>query len=207
MANQKISDRALATSLTGNEKIPLGVTGDKATTPDQLKDYIGSGVPANQTETNAGTEAAKYISPLTHRTYHTRNRVISTDAQDIAQTDDGAKIYFNSPTAIDFNIEQLTINSEIVLINIGAGVVTFVNGAGVTYSGASSLPDGSSTPTSAIITYFTATTPIILTGSGGGGGGGTWGSITGTLSSQTDLQAELTRIENLIGNSELGTGL
>lgn len=29
------------------------------------------------------------------------------------------------------------------------------------------------------------------TGTGGGGGGGTWGSITGTLSSQTDLQAAL----------------
>ena len=32
--------------------------------------------------------------------------------------------------------------------------------------------------------------------SGGGGGGGTWGSITGTLSDQTDLQAELdTKLE------------
>jgi hypothetical protein len=47
----------------------------------------------------------------------------------------------------------------------------------------------------------------VISVAGGGGGGGTWGSITGTLSSQTDLQAELTRIENLIGNSELGTGL
>lgn len=31
----------------------------------------------------------------------------------------------------------------------------------------------------------------MLAGGGGGGGGGTWGSITGTLSSQTDLQAAL----------------
>ena len=29
----------------------------------------------------------------------------------------------------------------------------------------------------------------------GGGGGGTWGSITGTLSSQTDLQAALDRVQ------------
>lgn len=40
----------------------------------------------------------------------------------------------------------------------------------------------------------TLTSPIIVTPSypgGGGGGGGTWGSITGTLSGQTDLQAAL----------------
>lgn len=30
-----------------------------------------------------------------------------------------------------------------------------------------------------------------LIGTGGGGGGGTWGSITGTLSNQTDLQEAL----------------
>jgi hypothetical protein len=40
MANQKISDRTLASSLTGTEKIPIGVTGNKATTPDQLKTYV-----------------------------------------------------------------------------------------------------------------------------------------------------------------------
>jgi len=31
----------------------------------------------------------------------------------------------------------------------------------------------------------------IAAGGGGGGGGGSWGSITGTLSSQTDLQTAL----------------
>lgn len=36
-----------------------------------------------------------------------------------------------------------------------------------------------------------------ITISGGGGGSSTWGSITGTLSNQTDLKNELTRIENL----------
>lgn len=41
-------------------------------------------------------------------------------------------------------------------------------------------------------------------GSGGGGGGGTWGSITGTLSDQTDLQAELDAKQSTIsgGNSK-----
>jgi hypothetical protein len=36
-----------------------------------------------------------------------------------------------------------------------------------------------------------------ITISGGGGGSSIWGSILGTLSNQTDLQNELTRIENL----------
>ena len=50
----------------------------------------------------------------------------------------------------------------------------------------------------------------------GGGGGGTWGSITGTLSAQSDLQAALnakqaslvsgTNIKTLFGSSILGTG-
>lgn len=34
--NQKISDRPLAVSITGTEKIPIGVAGDKATTPNQI---------------------------------------------------------------------------------------------------------------------------------------------------------------------------
>jgi len=41
--NQKISARTLADSLTGDEKIPIGVAGDLATTPNQLKDFIGGG--------------------------------------------------------------------------------------------------------------------------------------------------------------------
>lgn len=51
---------------------------------------------------------------------------------------------------------------------------------------------------------------------GGGGGGGSWGSITGTLSSQTDLQTALdakqddlvsgTTIKTVNGNTLLGSG-
>lgn len=53
-------------------------------------------------------------------------------------------------------------------------------------------------------------------GGGGGGGGATWGSITGTLSSQTDLQTALdskqddlvsgTNIKTINGSSVLGSG-
>ena len=41
----------------------------------------------------------------------------------------------------------------------------------------------------------------------GGGGGGTWGSITGTLSAQTDLQAALDAKQNLLTTSAFGLSL
>lgn len=44
-----------------------------------------------------------------------------------------------------------------------------------------------------------------VTGFGGGGGGGTWGSITGTLSNQTDLQTALNLKANLAGPTFTGT--
>ena len=39
--------------------------------------------------------------------------------------------------------------------------------------------------------YLASLERDIAAGGGGGGGGGSWGSITGTLSSQTDLQTAL----------------
>lgn len=46
---------------------------------------------------------------------------------------------------------------------------------------------------------------LTIVGSGGVGGGGTWGSITGTLSSQTDLQAALDLKSNLASPTFTGT--
>lgn len=61
-----------------------------------------------------------------------------------------------------------------------------------------------------------ATTDTITINATGGGGGGTWGSITGTLSTQTDLQAALdakqatlisgTNIKTVNGENLLGSG-
>lgn len=50
----------------------------------------------------------------------------------------------------------------------------------------------------------TAANPIINS-SGGGGGGGTWGTITGTLSAQIDLQASLDLKANLASAALTGT--
>ena len=45
-----------------------------------------------------------------------------------------------------------------------------------------------------------------VNGIGGGGGGGTWGSITGTLSNQTDLQSALDAKENVANKTTTITG-
>jgi hypothetical protein len=51
----------------------------------------------------------------------------------------------------------------------------------------------------------TATEWLIANGSGGGGGSGSWGSITGTLSNQTDLQNALNLKANLASPTFTGT--
>jgi hypothetical protein len=54
----------------------------------------------------------------------------------------------------------------------------------------------------------TAADPYVISAAGGGGGGGTWGSITGTLGDQTDLQSALdakisSDITGLTGGTEI----
>lgn len=51
--------------------------------------------------------------------------------------------------------------------------------------------DNTTPPTNGQVPIWNSTTKKWTPGSGGGGGGGTWGSITGTLSAQTDLQSAL----------------
>lgn len=120
-----------------------------------------------------------------------------TGADSIIQTDQGGIIWFNSVTPFNFTIDELLINTQVGFINIGAGAVTFVNGSGVTLSGVSSLDGGSNA--SAVIFYKAATTPIIVSGSAAAA----WGSITGTLSSQTDLQTALDGKVNDTGNETI----
>jgi hypothetical protein len=132
--------------------------------------------------------------------------VTGTDA--IVQADNGRTIYFNSAIPFNFTIDALTINTFTMFRNIGTATVSFVDGSGVTSTGATALLADEVGG----IEYIASTTPIISVVGSGGGGGGTWGSITGTLSSQTDLQTELdTKIslsgtQALTANKTLNTG-
>lgn len=121
-----------------------------------------------------------------------KTRTVTT-SDSVLQTDDNSLIIFNSGSPINFTLDQLVASTKVSFLNIGAGAVTFVAGSGVTITGSTTLAAAASTtyPT-AFVFYHTATTPRTVVGSAGGGGGGdTWGSITGTLSSQTDLQSAL----------------
>jgi hypothetical protein len=160
----------------------------------------------------------------------TSRTVIGADS--IVQTDSLKTIYFNSATPFNFTIDQLTVNSETAFVNIGAGVVTFVAGAGVTISGVTSLP-GSENAT-AVILYRTAINPVIVSGGGSGVETVTGDGVNNTdpdnpvLSFPTPTEiglgnvdntsdankpisnaqaAEFTRIENLIGKSDLGSAM
>ncbi len=57
------------------------------------------------------------------------------------------------------------------------------------------------------VAYNSGTKTVTVTASGGGGGGGTWGSITGTLSDQTDLQTALNAKLNSSAVSAFGLTL
>lgn len=95
-----------------------------------------------------------------------QDRTVTT-ADAIVQSDNGKTIYFNSASAMNFTIDQLTIRSQVSFVNIGAGEVTFVNGTGVTIDGSVTLAGaaGSVRP-SGYITYRSATAPIIQTSGG-----------------------------------------
>lgn len=84
--------------------------------------------------------------------------VTTTDA--FVQTDNKGIIWFNSGSNFNVTVNQLTVNTRLDFINIGAGTVTFVNGSGVTFSGSSTLGPGQN----GTIIYRTATAPLIFTG-------------------------------------------
>jgi len=161
----------------------------------------------------------------------TQSRTV-TGADSIVQTDNIKTIYFNSASPFNFTIDQLIADTEVAFINIGAGVVTFVAGAGVTISGVTSLP-GSENAT-AVILYRTATNPLIVSGGGSGvetvTGDGVdntdpdnpvlsypaasdigLGNVNNTSDEDKPISTaqatEFTRIENLIGKSDLGSSI
>lgn len=120
-----------------------------------------------------------------------RTRVV-TGADAAIQLDDNGLIILNSASDFDFTLDQLTADlaglqtTRISFINIGAGVVTFIAGAGVTITGNEELLGASGdTFTTAMVYYDTATTPRVVQGGGGSGGGGGGGTIT-AVSGTTD---------------------
>jgi hypothetical protein len=94
-----------------------------------------------------------------------------TGAGAIVQGDDNSFIIFNSGSPFNFTLDQLSANTKISFINIGAGIVTFTAGSGVTITGDATLSAaaGTSYP-AAVVFYHTLTTPRVIQGGAGGVG-------------------------------------
>jgi hypothetical protein len=88
--------------------------------------------------------------------------VTGTDA--IVQADNGRTIYFNSATPFNFTIDALTINTFTMFRNIGTATVSFVDGSGVTSTGATALLADEVGG----VEYIASTTPIISKAGSGG---------------------------------------
>lgn len=81
------------------------------------------------------------------------------------QSDDYSLIKFNSATPFNFTLDQLTLDTKVSFINYGAGVVTFIAGAGVTITGDVALDavDGDNFA-SALVIWDSATAVRIIKG-------------------------------------------
>lgn len=126
----------------------------------------------------------------------------------VVQTDNLHVIYFDSGSPFNFTIDALTINSQVAMINVGAGTVTFINGSGVTFSGASTLAEGEST----VLIYQTSTAPRFISGGGGvtsptHGGTGVSTVTTGDLlyGSATNVWSKLSGVAT--GNALISGGV
>jgi len=109
-----------------------------------------------------------------------------TSADDLDQSDQFKIVYVESATPFNVTVDALDIGTQVYVRNDGAATVTLIEGSGVTLVGTTIDIESGKT---AVITYKTSTAPAVDVS--GSGGGGTWGSITGTLSAQTDLQSAL----------------
>lgn len=91
----------------------------------------------------------------TYADLRTSRTVSSADA--IVQADQFKVVKLSSGTPFDLTIDQLLIGTQVTLRNIGSATVTFVDGTGVTSTGATTLAAGED----AVVIYTTATGPEI----------------------------------------------
>ena len=151
------------------------------------------------------------------------NVITFTGSGVAAYADTTARIYNQNgigPTISGSNIELRTGSSGTLAVSVdGSQNSTFYGtlitvASSITKSGLR-LPHGSAptsptngdlwTTTTGLYVRINGVTVGPLGTGGGGGGGGTWGSITGTLSNQTDLQSALNAKANLAGDTFTGT--
>lgn len=88
-----------------------------------------------------------------------------TGASASIQADNNSLVTFNSATPFNFTLDQLTADTKISFVNIGAGAVTLIAGTGVTITGEVIIPAAVGTDyPSAFVKYYTTTTPRVFNG-------------------------------------------
>lgn len=157
MADLKISELPVATAPTGVELVEIVQGGvNKQTT---FSTFSGGSV-ASVTGQNNAVDNTDTANPIV------RNGVREvTGASASVIGDNNGLVIFNSATPFNFTLDQLAQWTKITFINIGAGAVTRVAGAGVTITGNVVLPGatGNYFPADLVI-YHTLTTPRIAQG-------------------------------------------
>jgi hypothetical protein len=182
MANRKISELSAAGALTGTELVEIVQSGSNVqTTTQDIADLGGGGGGSSNDKADA------LITIVSDSGAYT------LQASDLALINTGTTLIIEGDASGDLTVPD----NGTVAFPIGTviGLRYFDN---VVQGGSSSI-----SPTSGTLEIAsgmtaslekTGTNTWILhngTSGGGGGGGGTWGTITGTLSDQTDLNTAL----------------
>jgi len=188
--------RALADTpgqTAGNWAINAASSG--STTPDASETVKGKVELATQAETDAGTDDLTVVTPLKLKTKIAKRRDVTANFS-VTSADDQVTIVLESATGVTCTVNTIPANGFTSIINLGAGGISFVAGSGMTLQGVSSMNGGIG---SAFLYFKTGAICVIQASGTSAPGSATWGSITGTLASQTDLNSALSARE-LIAN-------
>lgn len=203
MANRKISQLDPAGTLTGTEAVEIVQGGANVqTTTQDIADLGGGGgasdwgdlggTLSDQTDLQAALDdkldaIATIVSGGTNYTLQASDlALITAGANVIIEGDGTGTLTIPVDATVDFPDNVLIGFRGFILVAVAGGVTE-------THTNDSLDCDPGLEFTWILEKRATNTWNISngTSGTGGGGGGGTWGSITGTLSSQTDLQGEL----------------
>jgi hypothetical protein len=189
LANRKISELPAAGALSGAELIEAVQGGTNVQTTAQAIADLGGG---------GGAAGGPFSKTETGTTY------TPTDADHnyIIHLTNAAGVTVTLPNTITDGIYFTFIR------DVGAGVITFVEGGTSTFN---TLGDETTIDEEKAWVSWKKDGATEWYGAGGlgplggGGGGGTWGSITGTLSDQTDIQSALNAKEPTLTSTSAST--
>lgn len=177
-------------------EVTTGTDDTRAVSPLKLETRLstlpGGAVKATASELNTGTDDAKFATALALEDSKYVNQNDSKNYTVASGTD--TYVATLTPAITAYTAGQ-RLNIKFTNANTGAATLN-LNGLGAT----AIKKDGAGTALAAAditagrvvsLVYDGTNFQTIGAAAAGGGGGGTWGSITGTLSSQTDLQTAL----------------